>query len=51
MLDKLTNYTPNNVYISSEMRKRLLQLCHPDKNSNTESAKVATQWLLSLDIK
>lgn len=28
-----------------EVWRRLLQLCHPDKHSNAESATLATQWL------
>lgn len=31
--------------IPSEMWRRLVQLCHPDKHSNSESATLATQWL------
>jgi len=32
--------------IPVEMLRRLLQLCHPDKHGDSESAVKATQWLL-----
>lgn len=32
--------------IPSEMLKRLIQLCHPDKHSASEASMKATQWLL-----
>jgi regulator of replication initiation timing len=39
----------NNPNISKDMKRRLLQLCHPDKHNNSESSKIITQWLLSLN--
>ena len=41
----------NNVHMTKEMHRRLLQLCHADKNGNSQSSHIATQWLLSLNIK
>lgn len=32
--------------ISPEMRRRLVQLCHPDRHADSEASKIATQWLL-----
>jgi hypothetical protein len=29
-------------------KRRLIQLCHPDKHNGSEAAKEITQWLLSL---
>lgn len=34
--------------IPADMLKRLIKLAHPDKHNNSESATIATQWLLSL---
>jgi hypothetical protein len=31
--------------IPKDVWRRLLQLCHPDKHSNTDAATAATQWL------
>lgn len=31
--------------MTKETWRRLLQLCHPDKHSNSEAATLATQWL------
>lgn len=31
--------------LTKEIWRRLLQLCHPDKHSNSEAATLATQWL------
>lgn len=31
--------------IPKDVWRRLLQLCHPDKHSNSEAATAATQWL------
>lgn len=41
----------NNVHMTKEMHRRLLQLCHSDKNGNSQSSHIATQWLLSLNIE
>ena len=32
--------------IPNDMMKRLLQLCHPDKHSNSKLSVETTQWLL-----
>ena len=31
--------------IPAEMWRRLVQLCHPDRHSNSDAATLATQWL------
>lgn len=33
--------------IPPEMLRRLIRLCHPDRQDNSEMATAATQWLLS----
>ena len=33
-------------FIPSEMLRRLIQLCHPDKHSGSEASLKATQWLI-----
>jgi hypothetical protein len=32
--------------IPPDMRRRLIQLCHPDRHGNSEAAQTATRWLL-----
>lgn len=34
--------------IESDMLRRLIQLCHPDKHAGSESAGIATRYLLGL---
>lgn len=34
--------------IPPDMLRRLLQCCHPDKHQGSESAHIATRWLLAL---
>jgi hypothetical protein len=36
------------VQIEPVMLKRLIQLCHPDRNGNSEAATIATRFLLEL---
>lgn len=52
ILNRIPKIEANNVYMSPEMKKRLLQLCHPDKNdvSKKEICHEITQWLLSLKL-
>lgn len=33
--------------IPTDMLRRLIRLCHPDRHGNSESATMVTQWLLS----
>ena len=32
--------------IPQDMRRRLIQLCHPDRHEGSEASRIATQWLL-----
>ena len=32
--------------LDADMLRRLIQLAHPDKHGNSESSKIATQWLI-----
>lgn len=32
--------------VPQEMRRRLVQLCHPDRHEGSEASRIATQWLL-----
>lgn len=32
--------------IPPDMRRRLIQLCHPDRHGNSEASQTATRWLL-----
>lgn len=32
--------------IPHDMRRRLVQLCHPDRHDGSEASRIATQWLL-----
>ena len=36
---------PGKSSIPVEMWRRLVQLCHPDRHSNSDAATTATQWL------
>lgn len=38
--------TPSQLGIPTDMLKRLIQLCHPDKHGGSKSATIATEWLL-----
>jgi len=39
---------PASPIVPTEMLRRLIQLCHPDKHGNSETATIVTRWLLSL---
>jgi len=50
--DKRQSYTQSqskpsaDPFIPSEMLRRLIQLCHPDKHAGSEASLKATQWLI-----
>ena len=37
--------SPEKGSIPTEMWRRLVQLCHPDRHNNSDAATLATQWL------
>jgi len=39
---------PTTAPIPTEMLRRLVQLCHPDRHGNSEAANTATRYLLAL---
>lgn len=41
-------YVTVGTQIDPMMIKRLIQLCHPDRHSNSEAANIATRFLLEL---
>lgn len=50
--EKHSNFRPTSASdnkaagIPSDMLRRLIQLCHPDKHGGKDSARIATEWLL-----
>lgn len=42
----LRNLREREANVPPDMRRRLIQLCHPDRHGNSEASQVATRWLL-----
>jgi hypothetical protein len=47
-LEKMLNSKPSKPALDSDMLKRLVHLCHPDKHSNSEMSNIAFKYLRAL---
>jgi hypothetical protein len=46
--EKAAPTKPTTPAIDAGMLRRLIQLCHPDRHSNSEASTIATRFLLGL---